>query len=421
MRAYRILLGLLAAALAAALAAWAIGSDPGYVYIQRGQRVVETSLVFAVLAVGVAVLLAWLAVWLLRWPLRAMVARARRRGRRQLARGMLALAEGRPQRAENLLMDAARLRSLRVPALLGALACARQRGDTARHGELLQRLADSAEGEVAASVLRAQAELEDGRAGAAIEILTPLDHAQRLPPAGVRTLVAALAARGRARESLPMLARLRKAQAYAPAAMDAFEAEVLGQALAQCSDAVNLRALWAELSRQQRKAAPVACAFARRAAALGLGDDVADEVESALKAQWSEQVVEAWSRLPTEQRAKRIGRAEAWLKDHPASSGLLLALGRLCREGELWAKAEEYLRRALSNGAGAAAWEELGLLYAAKDDAPRAQRAFANALAVARGDAPGALAARHGRGDVGDPVPAPDLRNEHGVPVLPPA
>jgi HemY protein len=218
-----------------------------------------------------------------------------------------------------------------------------------------------------------------------------------------------------------MLARLRKAQAYAPAAMDAFEAEVLGQALAQCSDAVNLRALWAELSRQQRKAAPVACAFARRAAALGLGDDVADEVESALKAQWSEQVVEAWSRLPTEQRAKRIGRAEAWLKDHPASSGLLLALGRLCREGELWAKAEEYLRRALSNGAGAAAWEELGLLYAAKDDAPRAQRAFANALAVARGDAPGALAARHGRGDVGDPVPAPDLRNEHGVPVLPPA
>ncbi|MCE3001153.1 MAG: heme biosynthesis protein HemY [Xanthomonadaceae bacterium] len=421
MRAYRILLGLLAAALAAALVAWAIGTDPGYVYIQRGRLAVETSLVFALLAVGAMVLLAWLALWLLRWPLRAMVARARRRGRRQFARGMLALAEGRPQRAENLLLDAARLRSLRLPALLGALAAVRQRGDATRHGELLQELAGTGEGEVAASVLRAQAELEDGRAGAAIEILTPLDHAQRLPPAGVRALVGALAARGRARESLAMLARLRKAQAYAPAAMDAFEADVLGQALAQCSDAVSLRALWAELSRNQRKASPVAGAFARRAAALGLGDDVADEVEAALKAQWSDRVVEAWARLPTAQRAQRIGRAEAWLKDHPASGGLLLALGRLCREGELWAKAEDYLRRALSNGAGPAAWEELGLLYAAQNDAPRAQRAFANALAATRGEEPGPLGARHGRDDVAAPLPAPDLRNEHGVPVLPPA
>jgi HemY protein len=420
-RAYRILLALLGAALAAALLAWAIGTDPGYVYIQRGRLAVETSLVFALLAIGAGVLLGALALWLLRWPLRAMVARARRRGRRQYARGMLALAEGRAQRAENLLLDAARLRSLRLPALLGALAAARQRGDAGRHGELLQRLAETGEGEVAASVLRAQAELEDGRAGAAIEILTPLDHAQRLPPAGVRTLVAALAARGRARESLAMLARLRKAQAFASATMDAFEADVLGQALAQCSDAVSLRALWAELSRAQRKAAPVATAFARRATALGLGDDVADEVESALKAQWSDRVVEAWARLPTTQRAQRIGRAEGWLKEHPSSGGLLLALGRLCREGELWAKAEDYLRRALSNGAGAAAWEELGLLYAAQGDAARAQRAFANALAVARGDEAGALGARHGRDDVAAPLPAPELRNEHGVPVLPPA
>lgn len=421
MKAYRILLGLLAAALAAALAAWAIGTDPGYVYIQRGQRTIETTLVFAALAVLALWLLAWLVAWLLRWPLRAMLARARRRGRQQFTRGMLALAEGRPQRAENLLLGAARLRSLRVPALLGALAAARGRGDAARHGELLQRLAETGEGDVAAIVLRAQAELEDGRAGAAIELLTPLDHAQRLPPAGVRTLVGALAARGRARESLAMLARLRKAQAYAPAGMDAFEADVLAQALEQSSDAVNLRSLWAELSRAQRKAAPVAVAFARRAAALGLGDDVADEVEAALKAQWSDRVVDAWSRLPTSERAQRIGRAEAWLKDHPASAGLMLALGRLCRDGELWSKAEEYLRRALANGAGAAAWEELGLLYAAQRDSERAQRAFANALAVARGGEAGALTARHGRDDVAAPLPAPEVRNQHGVPVLPPA
>jgi HemY protein len=420
MKAYRILLGILAAALLATLAAWAIGTDPGYVLIQRGSLAIETSLVFLVLAILVAVLLAALLLWLLRWPLRAMLARARRKGRRQLARGMLALAEGRPQRAENLLLAAARLRSLRVPALLAAIGAARSRGDATRHGELLQQLADSGEGDVAATVLRAHSELEDGRAGAAIELLTPLDHAQRLPPAGVRTLIAALALRGRARETLPMLTRLRKAQVLSAAAIEAFEADILAQALAQTTDAVNLRALWAELSRQQRRASAVAVAFARRAAALGLGDDVADEVESTLKAQWSDRVVEAWSRLPTTQRAQRIRSAEVWLKERPTSSGLLLALGRLCREAELGVKAEEYLRRALNAGAGVGAWEELGHLYAAQKDAERAQRAFANALAVGRGEEPGTLQARNAREDVSMPLPVPELRNEHGVPVLPP-
>ncbi len=421
MRAYRILLGLLAAALLAALLAWAIGTDPGYVLVQRGSLALETSLVFAILFVVGTWLLAWLLAWLLRWPLRAMRARARRRGRNQFARGMLSLVEGRTQRAENLLIAAARMHSQRLPALLGALDAVRQRGDAARHGELLQQLAETENGDVAASVLRAQAELEDGRAGAAIEILTPLDHAQRLPPAGARTLIAALSARGRARESLAMLARLRKAQALAPAAMLAFESSVLAQALAQTADAVSLRSLWAELSRQQRKAAPVAAAFARRAAALGIGDDVADEVQAAINTEWSEAAVDAWSRLPTSQRAQRIKTAEGWLKEHPASGALLLALGRLCREGELSSKAEEFLRAALSHGAAADAWEELGLLYAAHNDAERAQRAFANALAVARGAEPGALLARHAREDVGAPLPVADLRNEHGIPMLPPA
>jgi HemY protein len=308
---------------------------------------------------------------------------------------------------------------LHLPALLGALAAVRLRGDAARHGELLQQLAQTGDGDVAASILRAQAELEDGRAGAAIEVLTPLDQAQRLPPTGMRTLVAALSARGRARESLAMLARLRKSQALSLPAMDAFEADVLAQALAQTADVVNLRSLWAELSRQQRRAVPVTVAFARRAAALGLGDEVAEEIEASLKAQWSDRVVEAWARLPTSQRALRIKSAETWLQERPASAGLLLALGRLCRDGEQWSRAEEFLRRALSNGAAAAGWEELGLLYAAQGDAERAQRAFANALAVSRGDEPGALLARHGRDDVSAPQPVPDVRNEHGVPVLP--
>ncbi len=421
MKTYRALLAILLIALAAAIVAWLIGNDPGYVLIRRGRWTVETSVVFAVLALIAFWLLLALTAWLLRLPLRAMIHRGRRRGRKQFANGMLALAEGRPVRAENLLLASSRMRSLRLPALLGAIGAARQRGDGKRHGELLKQLADTGDGEVAAVVLRAQAEFEDGRAGTAIELLTPLDHAQRLPPAGVRTLALALAQRGRARETLALVSRLRRSQLASAAVLDRLEAGILGQAIAQATDAINLQSLWAELNRAQRREPEVALAFARRAAELNLGDELNDELESVLKQAWSDAVVQAWAQMPTRDRPARIARAESWLKTHPTSAGLFVALGHLCREEQLWGKAEEYLHRAISAGAGAPAWEELAQVYAAQKDADRALRALSNALAVSRGQAPRSLSGRSFRADLLSPVPVAEERNEHGVPRLPDA
>ena len=56
MKAYRLLLGFFGLALLAAVVAWLVGADPGYVLIQRAPCTVETTLVFAL---G-AVLAAWL-------------------------------------------------------------------------------------------------------------------------------------------------------------------------------------------------------------------------------------------------------------------------------------------------------------------------------------------------------------------------
>jgi HemY protein len=83
-----------------------------------------------------------------------------------------------------------------------------------------------------------------------------------------------------------------------------------------------------------------------------------------------------------------------------------------------WAEAEDDARQALANGAGADAWEELGTGYAAQGDATRAARALANALAVARGEVAAPLAARIGEGDL-SAAPATEIRNEHGMPLLP--
>ena len=41
-------------------------------------------------------------------------------------------------------------------------------------------------------------------------------------------------------------------------------------------------------------------------------------------------------------------RAEAWLKRHPHDAALLLTLGRLCADQDLWGKAQSYLDASLA-------------------------------------------------------------------------
>ena len=59
----------------------------------------------------------------------------------------------------------------------------------------------------------------------------------------------------------------------------------------------------------------------------------------------------------------RTAKAEKWLKRHPEDAQLLMTLGRLCREQQLWGKAESYLEAALAVEPGRAPHLELARLY----------------------------------------------------------
>src|SRR5690606_1107836 len=158
---------------------------------------------------------------------------------------------------------------------------------------------------------------------------------------------------------------------------------------------------------------------ALRAAPLGLEDTGAHAVADALEANWDETLAALYGRLPPGRDGQRLGRAEGWLAQHPSSPGLLTALGCLCREQALWGKAEDFLHRALAQGAGADAWESLGHVFTAQGDAGKAQIAYANALRIGRGEPPLALAGRSLREQIADQAVA-EVRNAHGIPLLPP-
>nr|MBP8098305.1 heme biosynthesis protein HemY [Arenimonas sp.] len=132
---------------------------------------------------------------------------------------------------------------------------------------------------------------------------------------------------------------------------------------------------------------------------------------------WNESLVHRFALLPAAREDTRLARAQQWLGDHPTSAALALCVGRLCLRAQLLAKAEEMLHRAIAQGAGAEAWEELGHLNTVRNDAVRAQVCYLNALRSLRGEPVRSLEGRSLREQIADEAVA-EQRDEHGLPRL---
>ena len=415
MKLWITLLILLAAACLAAFGWQSLALDPGPLTLRYGHTTIETTLVFAV----AAVLLLWGALGLLwrlaRWPTRAWAARGQRRSRERFAAGLTALAEGDHRRALRSLERAAHHPELQAPALLATARAAHARGDVDRADAALSAAAATAP--AAALALRARFLLEHGNAEAALSLLKPAVDKNELPPIGWRLLTEAALLCGDHALALRAVDQLARGDALTPEALAALRARALTAALGTAPDAEALNTLWAELPRAQRGMSEAIGAYARRAAQLGQMLAAMDVLDSALRRQWSERVVRVWGELGPADAQARLRRAEGWLDAHPSCTELLLALGRLCIQCELWGKAREYLERGLALAPSAPLWEALGdCLYAQKATADAAI-CYRNALRCARGESTQALA---------DPTRAPldtrasiaEERSEHGVPRL---
>ena len=105
-------------------------------------------------------------------------------------------------------------------------------------------------------------------------------------------------------------------------------------------------------------------------------------MEKALRKQWSPSLAAVYGVLPRSTKHSPLKMAEAWPAAHPDDPALLVTLGQLCRNEQIWGKAEEYLQRALALGTRAEAWEELGHVHAAQHHDAKARDAYARALAM---------------------------------------
>jgi len=414
MKTWLTLLVLLAVACLAAFTWQWIAADPGYVLVRYAHTSVETTLIFAVIALvfvwGVVNLL-WRA---LRAPLAAWSRRRRRRARERIAGGLVALAEGRYTHALRELERASHESGLQAPALLAAGIAAQARGDDARAAALLSRAPPAA-----AAVLNARFQLEQRRPGAALALLKPQVEKSTLPPAGWQLLAEAALRSGDAATAFAALPELARAQALAPQALAALQARTLAAVLAAAPDRDRLNELWSGLSKAQRNLDEAVTAYARRAAEIGQILAGMSALEGAMRRQWSEPLIVCYGDLGPAEADARLRYAEGWITQQPNSAGLALTLGRLCIQCKLWGKARGYLERGLEIEPSPALWEALGDCHAGRDDLPAAARCWRNALLAARGEPTQPLPQAPAATALSTRAAVVEERSEHGVPRLP--
>ena len=417
MKSVRTVILLLALVLLGALAAqWMAGTDRdlGEVFVRFAGYDVHTNVPRAVLTLVLVAALAWLAWRLLSLPFRAWSRHRRKQARARLIEGLEALHGGNWSKADKLLARAAEDDEVGAIARVGAVQAAAAQGDDATMQRHLDALRERSA--VAHALAAAQLALAAGRARDALDLLDA-PTVQPLPPRGLALRAQALTDTARAYEAYGLLGALKQQQAIAPAAFDALAQRLAAQSLQEAADANALAERWETLTKALRLQPAVVAAYAERAAALRWEDAATRSIEQALEARWDEGLAALYGRLPIGKLDSRRASAQHWLQAHPASPALLLTLGRLARLQGQWPQAQEFLHRAIAQGAGAEAWEELGEGFNAAGDTAQAQQCYANALKAARAEAPVVLPGRDLRQTIHDEAVVED-RDAHGLPRL---
>jgi HemY protein len=384
MRLWRQLLLLIVIATLAALAWHWLALDPGYVLVRLHGWRAETTVIAAVLLLLLLWLVLTLAWNLLRWPFGAFSRRHRRVSQQRLGDGLVALIEGRHGAAEQDLNRASRLPSLRGPALLASAEAALRRGEPGRALEALDQAAQSVPS--AARALRARVLRREGRPAEALTLLAPEADKGSLTPNAWRELALAALATGNPARARTALVPLQKSGALGMRGFAALETRVLVALIDAAEDGAALDHLWSQLPKTQRRLPAVIEVYARRAASFGQTLAAMDELEAALRREWSPALVDAYGALAGDSLEARMQRAEAWLEAHPNDAVLLLALGRLGVRLGQWRKSRQYLERSLALAPSAAAWEVHGEACAGQGDTTAALHSYRCAFAMERGD-----------------------------------
>lgn len=399
MKRVYLLLAVLLVAAALALLGLAIAEHKGYVLVAYQGFRYESSL-WAFLAL-VAVL--GLLLYALRLLVRLLLVsiglvnpwsrlHRSRRVRQASEQGFLDLAEGRWVRALRHLRRAAEGEPQPLMYYLGAARAAHKLGQYEDSDALLeQALKRLPDAELAIALAHAELQEERGQAEAARETLEVMLERHPHQRQVLRQLRRLYQQGGAWSALLGLVPELRKQKIFAAAELLELEQQAWRGRLAAAGKAAegdvesplaNLKQAWHQLSAAQRQEPELLAVYAEQLRVLGAEGEAEELLQHALKRAYDQRLVRLYGLLRGADPVRQLQAAEGWLKQHPKDADLLLTLGRLCVQNQLWGKAKEYFESSLVFQRHPETCAELARLLTQLGEVERSNRLFQEGLGL---------------------------------------
>ena len=350
-----------------ALLAHFVLNDPGYVAINVGRSLFETTFpVFLLLLVGLYFVMraALESLGARRRLAQLRTERRRRRARDDTQRGLLDLAAGRWRSAEELLTRAAPEADSAAANYIVAARAADLLDAVDRRDEWLNRAQEIAPAERAAALVTlAEMQMRRAQDAAALQTLEQLDASGDLNSRGLELMARLCQKLGRGDQLRALGPRLRNARELPEGQVNELLAQVQLEELRAAGerhDAAAVEAAWSDLPRAARRMPSAIAAYAR---ALMSADQhgVAEKLlREAIDDAREPVLVRLYGDLVLPDALLPLERAEQWLRKTPEDAELLAACARLALHAELIGKARSYLEASLARKAS----PENSLLYA---------------------------------------------------------
>jgi HemY protein len=369
----KILILIIAVLFLAVLATLFAVEDPGYVLLARAPWSIEMPLTLFV-PLMIAAFIVLHVLWrLLRgmWGLPHDVARWRTQRQAAKARqaqiqGLMRLAEANWPKAQNELTSS--LQHIDNPLInYLAAACASQAiGDTEKRDEYIaQAQKHSPRNSLAVAMTQAHLYSWTEQYEQALATLSELRAQTPKHKHVLRLLLRTYLALHDWTNLAGLIPDLRKNKVLSAEALEALELQVSRELLMLSLPTGSLDVLkqaWNGIAKSLRQQPSLIAIYAAQLIKQNQMNEAETLLRDCIRRAWNGELVELYGRVRTDNPEAQLSTAEAWLRDRPEDPSLLLTLGRLSLQNQLWGKARSYLESSLKRRPIAQTYGELAAL-----------------------------------------------------------
>ncbi|MCF6218234.1 MAG: hypothetical protein L3J62_07420 [Gammaproteobacteria bacterium] len=335
--------------------------EPGYVLIVYQGWSIETSLTLLVATIAVSMIIGYYTIrslaGMLGAPQRFGAWRCNKQAIRSetaLNNGILALFEGDWKRAEKQLIKYIKQSHSPQLSYLGAARAAHELGAFERRDKYLNQAAQvEATSNIVVGLTRARLQLEHKQYEEALALLENIYHKVPKHPSVLRLLAPLYQQLNEWQRLEDLLPALQRHQVFSSNELQQLQHGCYSHLLthyAKIHDYPTLNQLWHRIPKSLRQDPGIIQHYVGILLSLKREDEAEQLLRTVLQKQWHGELLTLYGRIKTSKSQAQLIHAEQWLLTHKNDPQLLLALGRICINNQLWGKAKEYLQKAVDLG-----------------------------------------------------------------------